>query len=301
MSSSFHGLPTGSLVNRYLRLEYLQEAGPRIVLLSLLDGNGEPGLNVMADVHDVGIPTPYGTFRLYGGHRLWHSPEAMPRSYVPDNEGCGVEKTENGAVLTGCVEAPTGIRKTIRLDVAPDRAAVTVTHVLENSGVWPVELAAWALSQLRLGGIAVFPQTVGKLDAPGLLPNRNLVLWPYTRLSDSRLSLNDDFDLIRADADPHAVKIGYLNRAGWAAYLLEDVLFVKRWTPQPDARHVDFGCNCESYCNHQFIEVETVGPLVTLEPGQLLTHVEEWELYRIQPAQKTLEGVKPVLKQVGLI
>src|SRR2546430_11260514 len=25
------------------------------------------------------------TWRSYGGHRLWHSPEANPRSYQPDN------------------------------------------------------------------------------------------------------------------------------------------------------------------------------------------------------------------------
>ncbi len=92
-----------------------------------------------------------------------------------------------------------------------------------------MELAPWAITQLRLGGVAFFPQTVGKLDGPGLLPNRNLVLWPYTRLADPRLSLNDDLHLIHANPDPHAVKIGYLNRAGWAAYLSGGVLFVKRW------------------------------------------------------------------------
>ncbi len=300
MASSFHGLPTGSLMNPYLRLEYLQEAGPRIVHLSLLGPNGEAGQNLMAEIPDVGIPTPYGTFRLYGGHRLWHSPEGMPRSYVPDNEGCGVERTENGVVLNGCIETPTGIRKYIVLSLATDRAAVTVEHVLENCGLWPVELAPWALTQLRLGGLAIFPQSIGKLDAPGLLPNRNLVLWPYTRLADPRLSLNDDLHVLRADADPHAVKIGYLNRAGWAAYWSGDVVFVKRWAPQPDAPHVDFGCNCESYCNHQFIEVETVGPLARLEPGQSVTHVEQWELHRVEVTTPTIDAVRQLVARLGL-
>ena len=31
MSPQFHGLPTGSLNNGHIYLEYLQEAGPRIV------------------------------------------------------------------------------------------------------------------------------------------------------------------------------------------------------------------------------------------------------------------------------
>jgi hypothetical protein len=301
MSSSFHRLPTGSLASRYLRLEYLQEAGPRIVHLSLLDPDGEPGENLMAEVPDIGIATPYGTFRLYGGHRLWHSPEGMPRSYVPDNEGCGIDRTENGVVLSGCIEAATGIQKSIEVAVATDRAAVRLTHRLENCGMWPIELAPWAITQLRLGGVAIFPQTTTKLDGPGLLPNRNLVLWPYTRLADPRLSLHDDLHLISATPDPHAVKIGYLNRAGWAAYLVDGVLFVKRWAPQPDAQHVDFGCNCESYCSDRFIEVETVGPLGRLEPGQSATHVEEWELHRAEGDAATLEGVRGLVSRLGLI
>ncbi len=301
MSPSFYGLPTGSLISPHLRLEYLQEAGPRIVHLSLPGPDGAPGANVMAEIPDVGIPTPYGTFRLYGGHRLWHSPEAMPRSYVPDDDGCGVDEIENGVVLRGRVETATGIQKTIRVQLAADRPAVTVSHTLQNCGVWPVDLAAWALTQLRLGGVAVFPQVVGKLDGPGLLPNRNLVLWPYSRLSDPRLLLADDLHMIQALPDPRPVKIGYLNRAGWAAYLLDGVLFVKRWQPQPDAQHVDFGCNCESYCNHQFIEVETVGPRVRLEPEQTVTHVEEWELHRVAGVESTFEGARQAVERVGMM
>ena len=148
--------------------------------------------------------------------------------------------------------------------------------------------------------MAVFPQVAGPLDKAGLLPNRNLVLWPYTRLADPRLSLNDDLHLIHAQADAQPVKIGYLNRAGWAAYLTGGVLFVKRWEPCPDAAHVDYGCNCESYCNDRFIEVETLGPLARLEPGQSTSHVEKWELHRAEGVEQTLDGARGLVKEVGL-
>jgi hypothetical protein len=296
VSPSFHGLRTRSLTNGRLHLEYLEEAGPRIVRLSV-EGTSE---NLMAEVPDIGIATPYGTFRLYGGHRLWHSPEGMPRSYVPDNEGCSAELIPSGVLLTAPVEAPTGIKKSIQLQLASDRAAVTVTHRLENCGSWTVALAPWALTQLRLGGVAIFPQTQGKLDDTGLLPNRNMVLWPYTRLADSRLSLNDDLCLLHADPDSHPVKIGYLNRAGWAAYLVGGVLFVKRWTPQPEQEHVDFGCNCESYCNDRFIEVETVGPISSVAPGHTATHTEEWELLGTEGVTPTLDGIRELVKQIGI-
>ncbi len=297
MAPSFHGLRTRSLSNEWLYLEYLEEAGPRIVHLSLAGTNA----NLMAEVPDLGMSTPYGRFNLYGGHRLWHSPEDMPRSYVPDDDSCSAELIPDGVQLSGPVEGPTGIKKSIILQLDPHRAAVTVTHRLENCGLWTVKLAPWALTQLRLGGVAVFPQTQGKLDQPGLLPNRNLVLWPYTRLADPRLSLNDDLCLLHADPDAHPVKIGYLNRTGWTGYLSGGVFFVKRWMPNPEAEHVDFGCNCESYCNDRFVEVETLGPFASLASGQSVTHVEEWELRKAEGVSHTLSGIRELIGHLGLV
>ena len=134
----------------------------------------------------------------------------------------------------------------------------------------------------------------------GLLPNRNLVLWPYTQLADPRLSLNDDFDFITADAITPPVKIGYLNRHGWVGYLVGGVFFVKRIEAQPSLPHPDFGCNTESYCNDRFIEIETVGPLTHLTPGQAATHVERWELHAAPAVPQTLAGVRELIQTLGL-
>jgi len=288
VSIDFHGLPARLLSNDYLHLAYLEGAGPRIVHLSLA-GAGD---NIMAELPDLTIDTPAGPYRLYGGHRLWHAPEAMPRTYVLDDGGCTVQEAPGGAIILGPVEAETGIRKQIQLQLAHDRAAVTVTHRLENLGPWGVELAPWAITQLRLGGTAILPQTRHALDGAGLLPNRNLALWPYARLADPRLSLHDDLWLLQANADSHAIKIGYMNRVGWAAYLTGRLLFVKRFGAWPDLPHVDFGCNCECYCRDRFIELETIGPLVRLQPGESVTHVEEWELIETDVSADDLAGIR---------
>lgn len=296
MPQDFFGYPTRTLANEHIRLDYLTTAGPRIVRLALAGADD----NLLAEVADIRIPTPYGEFHLFGGHRLWHSPEAMPRSYLPDNDAPEITDLPAGVRLTQAVEPGTGIRKSIELRLEPDRPAVTLTHRLENRGLWPVELACWALTQMRLGGLAVFPQTQGNLDDAGLLPNRNLVLWPYTRLADPRLSLNDDFAFIAADALTPPVKFGYLNRHGWAGYLVGGVFFVKHFEPQPALPHPDFGCNTESYCNDRFIEVETVGPLTRLAPGQAAVHVERWELHPAPGVPQTPEAVRALVKQLGL-
>lgn len=294
MSTDFYGHPVISLTSDHLRLDVLAEAGPRIVRL-MLAGSDD---NLLAEVPGKGWDTPYGYFALFGGHRLWHAPEASPRSYIPDSDGVRVERTERGAVLSR-VEAGTSIAKRVEIELDPGRPAVTLHHTLENAGLWPVELAPWAITQLALGGIAVLPQTQGPLDADGLLPNRHLVLWPYTSWADTRLHLADDYILVEAQPTMPPVKIGTLNRAGWLGYFHGETFFCKRFDPRPAEPYPDFGSNAEVYCNDAFVELETLGPLVRLEPDEATHHTETWEAVRTgeQPA---LDAVREALDALGL-
>jgi hypothetical protein len=42
----------------------------------------------------------------------------------------------------------------------------------------------------------------------------------------------------------------------------------------------DFGCSVEIFTNAAMLEVETLGPLTTLEPGSAVEHIEQWSLDR---------------------
>jgi hypothetical protein len=296
MADDFYGLPTRSLENRHLRLDYLAEAGPRIVRLVLAGSDR----NLLIELPNVTLPTSIGKFSLRGGHRLWHSPEATPRSYAPDDAGLVIAETEDGVRLLQPTETITGIRKSLEVRLNPDRPGATLRHHLQNEGIWPVELAPWGITMLPLGGLAILPQQRGPLDAAALLPNRHLVLWPYTRWQDPRLQLADDVVAIRADPLLPPCKVGYLNRRGWVAYLNQGVLFVKRFSPRPEERHADFGCNAEFYCNDQFLEMESLAPLARLEPGQSVEHVETWELYPGLDAPPTLDGARAAVARLGL-
>ena len=292
----FHGLATRIIGNQYLRLEFLAEAGPRIVRLFVAESDE----NQLAEMPDVKWETPYGEYFVRGGHRLWHAPEAYPRSYIPDNSGLVVQETAAGVRLCQPAEADTGIRKSIEVRLHADKPALTLVHELRNDGLWPVELAPWAITQLRLGGVAVLPQQVEPLDKDGLLPNRHLVLWPYTHWHDPRLQVGDEYLLIQAQPQPDPCKVGCFNRRGWAGYLRQGVFFCKRFEPLADQPHPDLGCNVEVYCNHRFVELETLAPLCRLEPGQSTTHVETWEFYTGLDVPQTLEGVQALVRTLNL-
>lgn len=275
MRNDYYGLRSRAVENDHLRVEFLIDAGPRIVGL-YLRGSQE---NWLAETPEKKISTPHGDYLFRGGHRLWYAPERIPDTYEPDNDGLAVEELADGVRLHQPAEPRTGIRKSIDIHLAPNRAALTLTHRIENTGARSVELAPWAITMLKLGGVAILPQPVDAVDEYSFLPNRHLVLWQYTRIRDPRLELGDEFIRVHARAQLPPCKIGYLNRAGWIAYWRKGNLFVKRFAPNADQAHVDFNCNAEVYCNDEFVELETLAPLVQLEPGKSVTHDENWEFY----------------------
>ncbi len=273
MSDDFYGLRTRTIENEHLRVEFLLDAGPRLVRL-FRRGSNE---NWFAEVPRKTIPTPTGEYFLRGGHRLWYAPESILRTYQPDNAEVTIEELVDGISLHQPAESLTGVRKSIDIQLRADR--MVLTHSIQNTGTQSIELAPWAITMLKLGGVVILPQPVGAIDKDGLLPNRHLVFWSYTRINDSRLELGDKFVRVHTRAELPPCKIGYLNRTGWVAYWRDGLLFVKRFRPRVDRLHVDSNCNAEVYCNDEYVELETLAPLVRLEPGQVITHDETWEFY----------------------
>jgi len=262
------------LKNDFLQIEYLT-ASQRIMGLSL---TGKP--NMLADISGTPpIPTPWGDFHFRGGHRLWHAPEAMPRTYAPDTGEMKITDLPDGVILETQTEPGTGIRKRIEIRLAADKPSATLTHTLINDGLWPVELAPWAITQFRLGGTVILPMPVGNADPAGLLSNRQFSLWPYARINDPRVKLGDEFILFKADAILPPFKIGYFNPHGWMAYWLDGVLFRKTFDVHREASHPDNNSNTEIYCNDQFVELETLAPLKTLNLGDSVNHIETWDIF----------------------
>jgi hypothetical protein len=299
----YYGLPIETLANDFVTVEYLATAGPRLVRLFL--HTAPAAGNLLAEAPGVHWSTPYGDYHTRGGHRLWHAPEAMPRTYVPDDAGLEACATPEGVALYQPVEAATGLSKCLSVRLHPQQAALTLNHRIGNHGLWPVELSPWAITQMPLGGLVILPQPTPPCEH-ALLPDRHLVAWPYTRWTDPRLELRDDYCLLHAAAALPPCKLGYFNSHGWAGYLRAGALFVKRFQPRPGRPHPDLGCNVETYCNDEYVELETLGPLSRLEPGQVAIHVETWELYAPVEApedpaelQAWLAGLSPGLSRPG--
>lgn len=264
------------IANKKVELIVTGDVGPRVIRFAFVDGENE----FMEDQEDLG-KTGGDEWRLYGGHRLWHAPEVKPRTYYPDNVPVNVEENDGFVLVTQPTEPTTGIQKELDFIMDPDRARVRVTHRLINRGMWTAEMAPWALSVMAPGGTAIIPQPPRGTHPECLLPCNTLTLWPYTDLSDSRWTFGNKYILLRQDAQKEApLKMGVLCKDGWIAYARNGHLFVKTFKIDLTADYPDHGCTVEAFTNKDMLEIETLGPLMKLEPGQQIEHVETWHLLR---------------------
>jgi len=273
------------LENGIVDLIVTSDVGPRIVRYGFIDGANE-----MCEVKEQQGNTGGDEWLIYGGHRLWHSPEGKPRSYFPDNSPVEVKVIENGVRISQSVETTTGIKKDMEITLHPETSAVTIRHYLTNKGMWDVELAAWALTVMATGGTEIVPQCQIDTD---LLPNRMLSLWPYTNMNDHRVTWGKKYILLKQDPKcTEAFKFGISNTDGWAAYANHGNLFIKKFTPIDGALYPDYsGSSYETYTIDFMLEMETLSPLVILEPEGTIEHVETWQLFKDVPVPRNESDV----------
>jgi hypothetical protein len=269
--TEYRGGAALQLATRAFELVVTTDVGPRVVTLRSLAGRRR---NLLLELPAEEQRSHGYLFR--GGHRLWHSPEDIVRTYQPDDEPLTVRALAQGVALTQPVEPKTGLQKGLTLEVLGDRT-IRVTHALTNRGLWAVECAPWALTMLRAGGYGVLPLPPKGSHAGGdLLPNYTLVPWTYTDLSMPVWDLHRDFIGINVGAATEAQKLGITNYPGWSAYWNEGTTFVKYAPVLPQATYPDLGCAFETFTNGKMIEFETLGQFGSLAPGRTVKHVEHW-------------------------
>lgn len=256
------------------------DVGPRIIRYGF--GGGENALKEYAD--QLG-KSGEKDWQIRGGHRLWHAPEAQPRTYFPDNEPIEYKELPGGGVrLIAPPETPYGMQKEIDLKLDATGTKVTLNHRIKNIGAWSVDMAPWALTVVAPGGMEIIPLPKKVPHGESLLPNQLLVLWSYTDMADPRYHFGSKYITLKQDSQRESTKIGLRNSAGWAGYLRNGLLFVKRFEYQEGKHYPDGGCNFETYTDENMLEVESLGPMTRLEPGSAVEYREVWELHKNVPA-----------------
>lgn len=277
-SVSFNGWDCVRLANDEVELIVTQAVGPRVIRFAYRDE-----ANVFAELPEQQGGREEDEWMIRGGHRFWIAPEANPWSYELDNVAVQIEAIEGGIRTVQPAGPMTGIAKQMEIRLAADRNRVELVHTLTNQGEQAVEASPWALSVMGLEGQAIIPLPQKIAHTDRLTHNQRWSLWGYTDFSDPRWTLGSQFILFRQDPTRGPNKLGIAHREGWVAYQREGFLFVKQFGFDESANYPDDGCTFETFSNEEILELESLGALVTLEPGEQATHTETWSLFRDVP------------------
>lgn len=251
------------------------DVGPRIIKLQKPDGENlmfeDVDDNVNKDVSAV-----YGegkTWHIYGGHRIWLSPESL-ETYYPDNAPVVSELKPNGAVFTPPAWTERGVQPVLDLEFTSD-GALEVRMRVKNISDVTKKLCVWGLTVMKCGGTLTLPLSTSDT---GFLANRNLVLWHYTDIRDPRLTIANDRIVLTGSTEAESpLKIGtYLDEIR-AFYRYGDTLFTKECISKP-GEYPDFTCNFETYTSEFIHECETLSRAEEVAPGDEIVHTEKWRL-----------------------
>jgi hypothetical protein len=268
--------------------------GPRI--LSLRQGGG-PNL-LFEDGSGFGL----NGWRLYGGHRFTLAPESE-LSYAPDNQLCETRVTDEGLYLIQ-PRGPEGLEKTLRIGPVPEGGGFELTHCVTNRGGRPWRGAAWACTCLKPEGQVLLPSrsheevsVVGSSNGPAdrivrfPTPTGTIVLVHDARGARYWTMPGADYAL---PGDPQwgwtgagfvvrpplrRGKVGLFSPQPRLALLRPEGMFLISSTDTAaDGEYPHGGCNLEVYTCAGYTELETLGPLTTLGPGERLAHRQDWRI-----------------------
>lgn len=275
---NFHGWPNSYRVsNGTVEAVITGDVGPRVMRYGFVGGQ-----NLFKEFAGQLGKSGEPDWQPRGGHRVWVAPEDPVKSYAPDNHPVHIAIAGDVLEATAPVEALTGLEKQITFKMAGQGAAVEVIHKIRNTTANDCELASWVLTMMAQGGAGIHGFPPRGTHPEMLAPTNPLVMWAFTNLGDPRWRLLQKYLVLLQD--PHnsvPQKLGSFHRDTWGAYLLKGELFVKRVTAEgTPTRYPDFGCSFETFTNAEILELETLGPLTRLRPGETVTHTEHWNLHR---------------------
>lgn len=273
-----------SISNGVIEAYVTIDVGPRIIRFGYVGGQ-----NIMCDNRAASAPRDDEEFQnffgkgkkweILGGHRIWLSPEGYPNSYYPDLTPVKYELTENGAIFTPDAEVENSVQKQLEIKMDPDDANMHVTMYATNIAPSCQDFSIWGLTVSATGGTLIIPMNN---NDTGLLANRNISVWPYTNLADSRLHFGKHYVTLRQDTNiSQSLKLGFDLNTAESYYCLGEDIFRKAYeTHHPYEKYPDNNCSFETYTCATFIEIESLSPLKSVKPDETVSLTEHWSLHK---------------------
>lgn len=223
-----------------------------------------------------GFSKPTG-WKLYGGHRMWLAPQNQ-QVYHGDNSPIHYTLLENGVVVTQDFDPLSGLEKELTI-LFTDDGHIRLNHRFYNRTDHVITGASWSINTFDRGGKATV-HFEGS-DRSDLTPRRIVSLWGNTNLGDPRLLFTEDSLTVTHTPLDAFFKLGLYSKTGTAIFENKSQRLTLSFGTPPIEALCDGGCNFELYMCSKFMELEPLGKITAIEPGQYASHWEDWYLASI--------------------
>jgi hypothetical protein len=217
----------------------------------------------------------------YGGDKLWPAPQnhwKWPPDTALDGGPHRVTVLAGGTIR---VESPSskdkGIRFTREISLNPAGLGVTFRNVMENTSDQDVEWSVWEVAQIVIPQHALLPWHAGGRNKLGYYVFKDYAPAPGTVTTQITKNPTVQFKW----HPTRSGKIGADSPAGWVRARLKQGFFTISARFEPGQNYPDDGCGQEIWSNAgalQYMELELLGPIRILQPGDKQTLNTTWRL-----------------------
>ena len=272
--TTFFDRPAYHLSNSALGLTVIPALSGRIMELK----TGRPAQNHLW-INDpllagqAGGDPAFGGWKNWGGYKTWLAPQSrwpdpMAQSDAVDNvEWEVIAQTESLSAASLSLRGPMiswgGVYFGRQITVRGKSRAVSIRETITNGSSEPRTWAVWAVAQFPVPGHAAFP--------PAAIKAARALHAAPPKFRGGQL---------RFDGKEYW-KVGALSAESWAQYQAKPWprAFRVSFPPHADLPHPD-DYNLEAWNNTRpaYMELEWLGPLVTLKPGESWAMDTEWHI-----------------------
>lgn len=234
----------------------------------------------------------------YGGYKIWLAPQDLwgwPPDPMLDFAKANVELLRNnqGQPVLKLTSAPSLESKVVfEKEISFDESGeLLVKQRMYNIGGTTIRYSIWGVTQVKTPCFVVFPLKAKSRFAGGI----NYIM------TDSRRSrqFSSRTGLCITTYLGEVGKIGSDSDGPWMVWFKDDLAYVKIFEPMKENEdYPDGGCSVEVFTSEDklgYVEMEILGPIVTLRPGEHAELSERWRIFQLtQPVTDENRVIKAI-------
>lgn len=264
------------LMNDSVRLILEPNLGGRILAYEL-NGNNVLYVDQSQDgkIYEPGknIHPSAGRFDIGPEHTIPNHPALYFGKWTPRITG------DLEAEMVSQKDTATGVQLIRKFKLAKSDSRLEYTQIIRNISNSTKSYCHWSRTFVKGGGIALAPLNKNSRYPKGYLiygPGRILNFMPE---KEDNIRIREG--ILEITGTPSQPKIVTDSYAGWLAYITNDnLLFIKIYPAFPLRNYGEIAASTACfYYRDLMCEVEPIGPMETIEPGQEASFTEYWYLF----------------------